>query len=102
MELLSYAFKQLVRAWWVVAFAILTFALYEQSSGKLTRSIDKLKIQAAELEKSVTLAESTQVDLKLQVASQSDPTWIELSLIKGLGLVPEGYTKIYYEEIEAQ
>ena len=102
MELASSVIKQLIRAWWVVAFAILTFAFYEQSAGKLTRNIDKLKIHAAELEKATALAESAQIDLKLQVASQSDPTWIELSLIKGLGLVPEGYTKIYYEEIEAQ
>ena len=102
MELLTSAFRECVRSWWVLAFAILTFGLYEQSSGSLSRSIDKLTRQATELENSITQAESTRGDLKLQVASQSDPAWIELSLIKGLGLVPEGYTKIYYEEIEAK
>lgn len=83
---------------WVVAFAILTFGLYEQTSRKLLRATEKLSSRKDELEEAICMAENEQEELKLQVLSQSDPAWIELSLIKGLGLVPEGYTKIYFEE----
>lgn len=90
------------RLWWVFAFAILTFGLYEQTSRKLLRAIEKLSSRKNELQKAICMAENEQEELKLQVLSQSDPAWIELSLIKGLGLVPEGYTKIYFEEDTSQ
>lgn len=35
-------------------------------------------------------------DLLLEVNSQSDPAWIELTLMKGLGLVPEDQQKVYF------
>ena len=39
-------------------------------------------------------------DLKLQINSQKDPAWIELTLMKGLGLVPEGQLKVYFTKDE--
>lgn len=90
--------KEIARSWWVFAFAILTFALYEQAAGKVHRSIYKLENQASAFETKISDLESEQEELELEVASQNDPSWIEFSLIKGLGLVPEGYTKVYFEE----
>ena len=95
MDLLQIS-KELMRSWWVFAFAILTFAIYEQASCKLMKGIDKLSIRSKDLENAICKAEKTEAELRLQVANQNDPQWIELSLIMGLGLVPEGYTKIYY------
>lgn len=37
-----------------------------------------------------------QQDLKWQINSQSDLAWIELTLMKGLGLVPEGKKKVFF------
>ncbi|MDB6082056.1 MAG: putative rane protein [Chlamydiia bacterium] len=84
--------------WWVLAFAILTFGLYEQASAKLLRATSRLETRTQELQEAIFQEESELEELKLQVGSQNDPTWIELALIKGLGLIPEGYTKIYFEE----
>ena len=39
-------------------------------------------------------------DLFLQVQSQNDPSWIEMALMKSLGLVPEGQTKVYFKNRE--
>lgn len=36
-------------------------------------------------------------DLVLQIQSQSDPAWIQLTLMKGLGLVPDGQMKIFFQ-----
>lgn len=70
--------------------------LYEQ--GLRTRNVDfnKLHVQLENLrlEKKELLAK--QEELLLQINSQSDQTWVELTLMKGLGLVPEGATKFYF------
>lgn len=36
-------------------------------------------------------------DLVLQIHSQSDPAWIQLTLMKGLGLVPDGQMKVFFQ-----
>jgi hypothetical protein len=98
MEIVSNISKQLIQSWWVILITIFAFGFYEQSSGKLTKNITRLKMRAAEIETAIKIAEQDKAGFQLQVASQSDPEWIELLLIKCLGLVPEGYTKIYYTE----
>ena len=90
--------REIVRSWWVFAFAILTFALYEQSSGRLGKSIQKLEKRESLLEHEIQELALEQEELELQVASQSDSSFTEFSLLKGLGLVPEGYTKIYMDD----
>lgn len=37
-----------------------------------------------------------QEDLLREIASQNDPSWIELVLMDKLGLVPEGQTKVHF------
>lgn len=60
-------------------------ALYQQ----LTEKIVCLK-------KDKACALTIQRQLQLQINSQSDPTWIELALIKGLGLTPEDQQKVFF------
>ena len=98
MDFFSRLSKHLVSLAWLVAFAVLTFALYEQAKATVMKSIRRLEEKSALLQAEIADEEDMQQELKLQVASQSDPSWVELSLIKALGLVPEGYTKIYYED----
>ncbi|MCE2983850.1 MAG: hypothetical protein LW832_09830 [Parachlamydia sp.] len=50
------------------------------------------------LQKEKRTALKRQEDLQLQINSQSDPAWIELTLMKGLGLVPEGEQKVYFQK----
>jgi hypothetical protein len=90
--------REIMRSWWVFAFAIITFALYEQSAGRLGRSIQKLEKQQSLLEAEIAELANEQEELELQVASQCDANWTEFSLLKGLGLVPEGYTKFYMDD----
>lgn len=88
----------LIKSWWVWAFAIVCFSLYEQSAMKLEKEMVLLDGQIASLEKKIFDAKKTQGDLKLQVESFNDSASIERTLIRALGLVPEGYTKVYYRE----
>jgi hypothetical protein len=86
---------------WAILFVLFVFGVYEQSSQKIARAISKLEMKKAGIEEATKKAEICQNELRLQVANESDPATIELALIKGLGLVPEGYKKIYFVEKSA-
>lgn len=61
------------------------------------RTHTKLMSRYLALKAEQRLLEAVQEDLLLQINSQSDPAWVELILMKGLGLVPEGQTKAVFE-----
>lgn len=98
----KYCLQFIVKSWWVVALAILSLGLYEQGAKALQKEINTFQSEANYLYEKIKLAKIVQEELKLQIMSQSDPAWIELVLIKSLGLVPESYKKIYYTNNEAK
>lgn len=48
-----------------------------------------------EREKEMILLEKEQLQMK--IASQIDPAWIEMILMRDLGMVPEGYLKVHFK-----
>jgi len=54
------------------------------------------RLNALEIARDVAMAEK--VRLELEIHSQSDPLWIRMTLMKGLGLVPEGQKKVLFQE----
>ena len=82
--------------WWVILFAAACGVVYSSSAQKKQLVIASLDqhLEALHQEK-VQLLEQNQ-ELQLQIHSQSDPAWIQLTLMKGLGLVPEGQSKVYF------
>jgi len=56
------------------------------------------KLQQIGQEKERALAKKA--DLKLQIASQEDEGFVELILMRRLGLVPEGQTKVHFISVE--
>lgn len=93
-ELLQQLF---IQSWWVWAFSIACFGLYEQASYSLHQEIVGLEREIEASNTRIQKAELRQEELKLQLRSLSDPAWIELELIQGLGVVPQGYKKIYFQ-----
>lgn len=73
------------------------FLIYMQAMQKKGRVAHVLQEQLNMLsgEKEELLAQHE--DLVLQIQSQSDPAWIQLTLMKGLGLVPDGQVKIFFQ-----
>jgi hypothetical protein len=82
--------------WWVLIFISICSVVFLNSSGKKNEIVAALDrhLDALEGEKAALIEENE--DLLLQINSQSDPNWIQLTLIKGLGLVPEGQLKVYF------
>ncbi len=86
--------------WWVVLFLLFCSALYEQGLKKRNREYGKLYQKLMELHQQKEEALALNEKLLRQVNSQSDPAWVELVLMKGLGLVPEGQIKVFFRKEE--
>lgn len=86
-----------VKSWWVWVFSITCFGVYEQASYFVAREITSLEQEITLTEKKLRDALVLQDELKLQLRSLSDPAWIEQVLIKNLGVIPQEYTKIYFQ-----
>ena len=90
----------LMKSWWVVLFILTCYMFYEQGLKKRDLDYDKLHLQLVDLQQQKKEALNLREDLILQVNSQSDAAWVELVLMKGLGLIPEGQTKVFFTNKE--
>lgn len=95
---LSFSFLEAVflRSWWVILFTFLCLVLYEQALQKRNVNYAKLSEQKNTLQAAKEKALEIQEALLLQVNSESDPAWIELTLMQKLGLAPEGQIKVFF------
>jgi len=89
-----------MRLWWVILFTLFCFALLEQGMKKRDRDYLALSNQLAHLQDEEQKALYMRESLLLQINSESDPAWIELTLMEGLGLVPENQTKVFFTNSE--
>jgi len=71
---------------------------YEYGLQTIDRDFAKLREQYIDLQKEKNTALALQKNLKVQINSQSDPDWIELTLIKKLGVVPEDQVKVFFAD----
>lgn len=85
-----------MRSWWVLLFIVACYFCYEQGLAKHSHDFAALHRQYTELLKKREEALAQQELLSLQINSQSDHEYIELTLMKGLGLVPEGSKKVFF------
>ena len=88
------------RSWWVFLCFALCFFCYSHAIKKKTTAYFNLreKLQKLQWEKALSLQD--QEDLLLQINSHNDPSWIEMTLMKRLGVVPEGQVKVYFKKEE--
>ena len=70
--------------------------MYEQGLKKRNTIYQQLTEQSAHLQIEKQKLLLRQQNLQLQINSQSDRAWVELILMKELGLVPEEQRKVYF------
>ncbi len=85
------------RGWWVVAFCTLTVLVYFHFLKEKKSSLNLLNSRLKEMEVEKILAFERREDLELRIASQNDPAWIEMVLLRDLGVVPEGFLKVHFK-----
>ena len=88
------------RSWWVVLFCCGCFTVYAQAVQKKSKDCLDLRDRIGKLRVEKEGITRLHEDLLLQIGSQSDPQWIELTLKKQLGVVPEGQKKVYFKKDE--
>ena len=84
--------------WWVVLFSTVTASLYLHAIQGKERSLASLQARDLEMEKERLYALDTKEDLMLRIQSQNDPAWIEMVLLRDLGVVPEGWLKVHFKK----
>ena len=82
----------------VFCFVAICFGSYLSAHKKKVIAFEDLTIRFEELSIQKHEAVTIRNDLQLQIQSQSDPLWIEQTLMRGLGLVPTGQKKIIFRE----
>lgn len=85
------------RYWWVCAYGFLCYFVYTFAEISIEEQRLELQNQQMALLQSTFYEKAKHEDLSLQINSQSDPAWVELTLMNGLGLVPEEQTKVYFQ-----
>ena len=86
------------RGWWTVLLILFCYGFYLHGMHKKKELFAELKGNVDLLEKQLYVAIEAREDLLLQIDSQADPAWTEMLLMKHLGMVPEGQTKVYFEK----
>lgn len=81
---------------WVFAFCLITSFIYSKAVRKKQSAYAQYSYLLQEMEKTKMLAASEKEYLELKIASQDDPAWIEMILMRDLGVVPEGYLKVHF------
>lgn len=100
---MNFLFEQFFKkSWWVILFGLVCYMLLEQGLKVRNQEYAKLQAQYVELEHQKKAMLSLQQKLLLEINSQSDPDWVELVLMKGLGVVPEGQIKVFFDHSMAR
>jgi hypothetical protein len=81
---------------WVFIFCLVTCFIYTKAVTKKKSNYAKYTTLLVEMERAKYLALSEKEYLELKIASQDDPAWIEMILMRDLGVVPEGYLKVHF------
>ena len=76
------------------------FTVYAQGMQKKSKDCFDLRDKITRLQEQKQSILRLHDDLVLQICSQSDPDWIELTLKRQLGVVPEGQKKVYFKKDE--
>jgi hypothetical protein len=97
-RILNFTETLVLRCWWVILFCLLCAIFYEQGRKKIDVEYQKLHTQLTKIEILKQEKLERKEDLMLKVNSQSDPDFVELLLMKELGVVPEGHLKIYFSD----
>lgn len=90
------ALKELLKSWWVLLFFLGCGILLEKALDVQRAEFAKLSLKWNHLQTEKDRLLMEQENLRAQVNSQSDPIWVELTLMRKLGLVPEGQKKVLF------
>lgn len=88
----------LVSSWWVVLFVLGTATIFVSAMRTKRIALEELQGRLVAMEEEKRQVMRDHEELSLRIASQADPAWIELVLLKELGMVPDGFLKVHFKK----
>ncbi len=83
--------------WWAAAFSLLVGLVYGHGMQSRNRELEEAMGRLAAVEAKTVAALEEKEHLALRLSSESDPAWIELVLLRQMGVVPEGFLKVHFK-----
>jgi hypothetical protein len=87
-----------VKSWWVILFLLICFIGYYIGVKKRNKAIAEMECKYDKLLVEKQIVFNKKEDLQSRLQSQSDPAWIEMVLMKELGVVPENKIKVHFKK----
>ena len=82
--------------WWVIAVLGILYLLYFQSVREKRGVIAQLDGRIEQLDEAKQSCLEKRDELLLKIGSFDDPAYVEMTLMKQVGVVPEGQTKVFF------
>jgi len=82
--------------WWVLCFCFISVSLYLHFVQEKNVQSQEVASRLEKILKEKRVAQIEQESLRLQIESQNDPSWIEMILMRDLGVVPDGWLKVHF------
>lgn len=82
----------------LIAYIVLCVIVFEWNVNQVDLQAEKFISEKSRLETAIVEKKNEQVRLNEMIMSESDPQWIELTLMRVLGVIPEGTKKIYFHD----
>jgi hypothetical protein len=86
------------RNWWVICFCLLTATLHFHFLKGKKGALLHMAARLHQMEKEKAIALQRREELSLTIGSQEDPAWVEMILMRDLGVVPEGFLKVHFKK----
>lgn len=83
------------RSWWVILILLITLFFFDYTYQEQKNQEARLLLRKQELNRKIQELQQHNIQLIDELNSQSDPKWIELLLMRDLGLVPPGVKKFH-------
>lgn len=84
--------------WWVTVSVFLIGVFYLHALKSRNASLKEMAFRFHQMEKEYFAALQEKDDLQLRIASQNDPAWVEMVLMREIGVVPEGWIKVHFKQ----
>lgn len=82
----------------LIVYIVICVIVFEWNVNQVDLHAEKFIAEKIRLENAIAEKKEEQVLLNEMIMSESDPQWIELTLMRVLGVIPEGTKKIYFHD----
>jgi Tfp pilus assembly protein PilV len=82
----------------LIAYIFLAVIVFEFSVNQVDVQSEQFEAQKQKLKEAISQKQAQQIKLKEMIMSESDPAFIELTLMRVLGVIPEGTKKITFHD----